>query len=65
MMYSIEKAIVDVRCAECDIVIKAGETYGRTDLEAHRHCRECTFRLGAQALRALIVDLRQQAKRIS
>lgn len=65
MMYSIEKAIVDVRCAECDSVIKAGETFGRTDLGAHLHCRKCTLHLGARALRALIVDLRQQAKRLS
>ncbi len=64
-MYSIETAYTDVRCAECDIIIKSGETYGRTDLGAHRHCRECTMRLGAQALRAVIIDLRQQANRLS
>lgn len=64
-MYSIETAYTDIRCAECDMIIKYGETYGRTDLGAHRHCRMCTMRVGAQALRELILDLRQQAKRAS
>lgn len=64
-MYSIETAYTDIRCAECDMIIKSGETYGRTDLGAHRHCRECIMRLGTQALRALIVDLREQVKRLS
>lgn len=64
-MYSIETAETDVRCAECDTIIKCGDNYGRTDHGAHRHCRECTMRLGVQAFRVLVSDLRQQVKRLS